>query len=90
MAEKLSLEERLAKAEQAKSIFDSVIFNEAVAELKKQYFAEFCKHDSTPSDREHLYQGVQVLDSVIANLRVVITDGTLARNQLEKAKGRQV
>lgn len=88
MNEQMTVEDKLIRANQAKNIMDSEVFKQAVADLKETYFREFQRPDSNEVDREHLWRGVQVLDSVLANLRRFMTDGTLAQAQIDKAKGR--
>ncbi len=79
------LREDIQRGERAKAIIDDGLLTEAFATLRKQYSETLFM--TTPLDsatREKLYIAFNVIGKVEEHLNTVLTDGKLARAQIDR------
>lgn len=77
------------RANQAKALLENPLLSECIAKLKEKYIEAW--RISSPEDtagRERLFLAHGLIDQIHAHLRVLIGDGQIAAQQLDKLKGK--
>jgi hypothetical protein len=77
------------RGNQAKSLLENPLLGESAGKLKEKYFEAW--RASSPEDiqgRERLFLAYGMVDQIYAHLRVLIGDGQIAAQQLDKLKGK--
>ena len=77
------------RANQAKALLENPLLNESLSKLKEKYIEAW--RNSSPEDvsgRERLFLAHGLVDQIHSHLRVLIGDGQIAAQQLDKLKGK--
>jgi hypothetical protein len=80
---------QIERGRQAKALLDNPLLAESVEKLKQKYIDAW--RQTTSDDvqgRERLYTAYGMVDQIFAHLRVVLGDGQIATQALEKLKRR--
>lgn len=77
------------RGRQAKALLDNPLLAESVEKLKQHYIDAWRKTAfDDVQGRERLYTAYGMVDQIFAHLRVVLGDGQIAAQALEKLKRR--
>lgn len=83
--EKLTPQEKVARAQEAQRLLEHPLMREAFANLRANYFEAWT---ATPpdkvNDRDGIYHANRVLSDVEAHLRIVVTHGKVEQAQIRK------
>lgn len=77
------------RANQAKALLENPLLSESIAKLKEKYIEAW--RNSSPEDmqgRERLFLAHGLVDQIYVHLRVVLGDGQIAAQQMDKLKGK--
>ncbi len=89
MSDEIALRKDMERAAQAIALLENPIFAEAFASLEKAYFDTW-KQTGIRDDagREKLWLAVKVMGDVKAHLEAVVSNGTVAKKELERLASR--
>lgn len=80
---------QIERASKAKALLENPLLTESAGKLKEKYIEAW--RQTIPDDvqgRERLYTAYGMVDQILAHLRVLIGDGAIAAQALEKLKRR--
>lgn len=79
----LSVDQKMARAQEARRLLEHPMLKQAFANLKLNYFEAFCNcPPENVHDRDRVFHCAAVLADVETHLRLVMHEGSIAREQI--------
>jgi hypothetical protein len=88
MMDKLTDNERIHRASEAKRLIENAAFVEAVTELDKVYVQAW-RNGTTPDAREDAHRYMMLLNKFAGDLRSMIMDGAVTDKRIVDLEGRK-